>query len=63
LHVSVVPLSEILLPQKMLFTAHIINNRWVGTTFKMDMGHMKKTIDSGRVCSPHVVTLMRGPDL
>jgi len=47
----------------MLFTAHIINNRWVGTTFKMDMGHMKKTIDSGRVCSPHVVTLMRGPDL
>lgn len=51
-------------PQKsFIHSTHTMTNRWVGATFKMDMTHIKTTIDSGRVCSPHVIKLMRGPVL
>lgn len=40
-----------------MFTAHL--SWWIGATCQMDMMHIKKTIDSGRVSSPHVVKLVR----
>lgn len=40
-----------------------LSSGWVGATFRVDTAHIKKTIDSGRVCYSHVLKLMRGPVL
>lgn len=49
---------------KNLYSQHTYPEQRLGWHhLQVDMAHIKKTIDSGRVCYSHVLKLMRGPVL